>query len=126
MKERDLHWLGSSFEDLKNFPADAMSDAGFQLRKVQKDKEPDDWKPVATVGVGIREIRITAERGEYRVFYAIKLPGLVHILHCFHKTSEQTAQRDIKKGRLAYRQLELAKQAARKISKSTKDRRKKE
>ncbi|MGE0008295.1 MAG: type II toxin-antitoxin system RelE/ParE family toxin [Parvibaculaceae bacterium] len=123
---RDIDWLGTSYEDLKDFPTDAMGEAGYQLDKIQRDIEPDDWKPMTTVGPGVREIRITAESGEYRVFYAVKVPGLVHVLHAFHKTTRQTSQRNIEKGRTAYREVETAMQAARKVKKTAKNRRKME
>lgn len=108
------------------FPDDAVNAAGFQLRKVQQDKEPDDWKPMPSVGPGVREIRLFAEAGAYRVMYVVKIAGLVHVLHCFHKTTEQTSQRDIDKGRVAYCEVEAAIVTARKVKKTTKGRRKKE
>lgn len=52
MADRDINWVGSSYEDLMEFPDDAMNAAGFQLRKVQQDKEPDDWKPCRVSGQG--------------------------------------------------------------------------
>lgn len=126
MADRDIDWVGSSYEDLMEFPDDAINVAGFQLRKVQQDKEPDDWKPMQSVGPGVREIRIFAEAGAYRVMYVVKIAGLVHVLHCFRKTTEQTSQRDIEKSRAAYREVEAAMAAARKFKKMTKGRRKKE
>ncbi|MFZ5674888.1 MAG: type II toxin-antitoxin system RelE/ParE family toxin [Pseudomonadota bacterium] len=108
-----------------DFPADAIQDAGYQLGKVQQDKEPDDWKPIASVGPGVREIRIFERTGAYRVLYVVKIKGLVHVLHCFHKTTEQTSQRDIDKGRTAYREVEAAIAAARVTKKTTKGRRRK-
>ncbi|WP_119275268.1 type II toxin-antitoxin system RelE/ParE family toxin [Taklimakanibacter deserti] len=126
MADRDINWVRSSYEDLLEFPDDAINAAGFQLRKVQQDEEPDDWKPMPNVGPGVREIRIFAEAGAYRVMYVVKIAGLVHVLHCFHKKTEQTSQRDIEKGRAAYREVEAAMAAARKMKKTTKGRRKKE
>jgi phage-related protein len=126
MDDRKIHWIGSSYEDLKDFPADAMRDAGFQLRKIQQDEEPDDWKPMATIGPGVREIRISVGGGAFRLMYVVKIMDLVHVLHCFHKTTQQTSQRDIEKGRARYREVEAAIEVARKIKKTTKGRRKKE
>jgi phage-related protein len=109
-----------------DFPADAIQDAGYQLGKVQQDKEPDDWKPIVSVGPGVREIRIFERTGAYRVLYVVKIKGLVHVLHCFHKTTEQTSQRDIDKGRIAYREVEAALAATRVTKKTTKGRQRKE
>ena len=45
---KSIVWHGSSYEDTKAFPPEARRDAGFQLDKVQRGMEPDDWKPLAT------------------------------------------------------------------------------
>ena len=68
MPDKPLIWLGSSRRDLRAFPALARRLAGFQLRRVQQGLDPDDWKPMQTVGPGVREIRIHIA-GAHRVFY---------------------------------------------------------
>jgi len=45
-------------DDLRAFPASARREAGYQLDKVQAGFDPADWKPMNTVGQGVREIRI--------------------------------------------------------------------
>jgi phage-related protein len=35
-------WIGTSKDDVKEFPTDARREAGFQLDKVQHGEEPDD------------------------------------------------------------------------------------
>jgi phage-related protein len=62
-----LYWIGNSLEAVKLFSVEARREAGHQLGRVQDGKEPTDWKPMETVGAGVREIRIHAENG-YRVF----------------------------------------------------------
>ena len=47
MKKIEFH--GTSLDDIKDFPIDARQDAGYQLDKVQKGEDPDDWKPFHTV-----------------------------------------------------------------------------
>lgn len=56
--EKELRWVGSSFDDLIAFPKPARREAGFQLGKVQAGLEATDWKPFDEVGAGTREIRI--------------------------------------------------------------------
>lgn len=68
MSEKPLAWLGSARRDIRAFPADARRRCGFQLRKVQQGLDPDDWKPMTSVGPGVREIRIRTEVA-HRVFY---------------------------------------------------------
>ena len=51
-------WMGSSKADLIAFPSDARREAGYQLEKVQFGDDPQDWKPMSSVGPGVREIRV--------------------------------------------------------------------
>jgi len=64
---KPLHFMGSSLSDLKAFPEEARRDAGFNLDFVQRGFEPEDWKPMKTVGAGVNEIRVRDTRGAYRV-----------------------------------------------------------
>ena len=57
MSEKVLLWVGSSLRDMREFPEDARQRAGYQLYRLQLGDDPDDWKPMATVGGGVREIR---------------------------------------------------------------------
>ena len=54
-------------EDLRAFQLTARREAGHQLDQVQNGREPDDWKPMNTVGRGVKEIRIRDEAGAFRV-----------------------------------------------------------
>lgn len=88
-------WMGGSKANLVSFPRDARHDAGYQLEKVQRGIDPSDWKPMPTVGAGVREIRIREDSGAYRVIYLAARPEAVYVLHCFQKKSQQTSRRDI-------------------------------
>lgn len=88
-------WMGSSKDDLIAFPADAMREAGYQLESVQRGDEPHDWKPMASVGPGVREIRIREPSGAFRVMYLATRPEAVYVLHCFQKKSQQTSRQDL-------------------------------
>ena len=55
---KPVRFVGSSLDDLRNFPAEARRQAGFELFAVQRGLEPEDWKPMSVVGAGVREIRI--------------------------------------------------------------------
>lgn len=46
------------------FPRMSRRDAGYQLYRVQAGFDPSDWKPLAQVGGGVRELRIHMD-GEY-------------------------------------------------------------
>ena len=71
MAEKPLQFLGSSLNDLRDFPDAARRLAGHQLHLVQHGLEPDDWKPMTTVGAGVTEIRVHTDV-EHRVFYVAK------------------------------------------------------
>lgn len=88
-------FLGDSRDRLKEFPDLARSQAGADLFAVQIGLEPSDWKPMKTVGPGVREIRVRDEAGAFRVIYLATLADCVLVLHAFQKKTEQTAQRDI-------------------------------
>jgi phage-related protein len=42
-------FLGNSLRCLRDFPVDARQDAGYQLDKVQRGLQPDDFKPMPTM-----------------------------------------------------------------------------
>ena len=92
---KSVHFVGTSRDDLRQFPDSAQETAGFQLFKVQQGKEPDDWKPMPTVGPGVQEIRVRDERGAFRVFYVAKFEEAVYVLHVFQKRSHKTARADL-------------------------------
>lgn len=94
MDEKDLRWQGSSYRDLLEFPADARREAGYQIGFVQLGFEPLDWKPMSSIGPGVREIRIRVG-GAFRVIYIAKYEEAVYVLHAFQKKAQKTPQKDI-------------------------------
>jgi phage-related protein len=93
-EEKDLRWVGSSYDDLLEFPREARRTAGFELGKVQAGLEPEDWKPFDLVGAGTREIRIRDITGIFRVMYVAKFEEAIYVLHCFQKKSQATSKHD--------------------------------
>lgn len=100
-----IEWIGSSLEDLRNFPETAIKRAGYQLQGLQEGGEPDDWKPMKAVGPGAQEIRIACEEGAFRVFYVVNRPEAIYVLHAFRKTSQKTEKRDIDLAKARYKSL---------------------
>lgn len=43
---KSLKFVGSSLEDLRNFPAEARRLAGFELDALPRGLDPSDWKPM--------------------------------------------------------------------------------
>jgi len=84
--------MGSSREDMRAFPKDARQRAGYELDQVQCRLEPSDWKSMASVGPGVREIRVHT-RLEHRVIYIAKFEEGVYVLHAFQKRSRGPERR---------------------------------
>ena len=110
MTIKPAEFLVDSLEALRDFPDSARRDAGFQLNKVQCGEEPDDWKPISTIGAGVKEIRIRDDSGAFRVIYLAKLADAVYVLHCFQKKTQETSQKDILLARKRYKNLMKEKQ----------------
>ena len=90
-----LAFLGSSRADLKDLPDEVRRVAGFQLDRVQRGLNPEDWKPMTSIGSGVREIRIQESSGAFRVIYAAAIADAVFVLHAFQKKTQRTPARDI-------------------------------
>lgn len=79
--------------------------AGHQLDQVQHGRDPDDWKPMPSVGPGVREIRIRDAAGAFRVIYVAKFGSTIYVLHCFQKKTQATRKGDLDLARNRYRDL---------------------
>jgi len=88
-------FLGDSLDRIRAFPENARRDAGYQLDRVQRGLDPDDWKPMKTIGEGVREIRIRASSDAYRVIYLVVFRDAVHVLHAFVKKARRTPALDL-------------------------------
>jgi len=88
-------WMGSSRADLIAFPPDARREGGFQLDKAQRGEDPVHWKPMPTIGEGVREIRIRIAVGAFRVIYLASRPDGIYVLHCFQKKTQKTNRQDL-------------------------------
>jgi phage-related protein len=99
---KPITFLGDSLARLRGFPDRARLAAGYQLSRVQQGEQPADWKPLPTVGIGVREIRVREAAGAFRVIYLAALPDRVLVLHAFQKKTQTTPRQDIE---LAARRL---------------------
>ena len=90
---KKLKFIGTSEDDLADFPLDARRVAGFELWQVQIGAMPSDFKPMPGVGVGAYELRLRV-LGEWRVIYVAKFADAVYV-HAFQKKTQKTRQEDI-------------------------------
>jgi phage-related protein len=82
-------WVGSAKADLKAFPEPVFDDMGHQLFRVQCGLEPDDWKPMSSVGTGVREIRIRDSTGAFRTIYLATRPEAVYACAAFGRPARR-------------------------------------
>lgn len=99
-----LTFLGSSLNDIREFPDEARHLAGYELYRVQCGLDPHNWKPLPTVGPGVREIRIHL-LGAWRVLYVSTIADRIYVLHAFQKKTQKTPFRDIELARQRYKQI---------------------
>jgi phage-related protein len=102
---KPVQFLGNSLKCLREFPNDVRHDAGRQIDRVQKGKQPDDFKPMPSIGKGVEEIRLWDDAGTFRVIYTARLADAVYVLHAFQKKTPTTAKRDIDTAKTRFTQL---------------------
>jgi phage-related protein len=97
-----VRFVGSAREDLLALPESARTQAGYQLYMVQVGRQPEDWKPLPTVGPGAAEIRIRDASGAFRVVYVARFRDAIYVLHVFQKKTQKTTQPDLGLARQRY------------------------
>ncbi|HWX03197.1 type II toxin-antitoxin system RelE/ParE family toxin [Collimonas sp.] len=102
---KPVQFRGSALDDLRTFPLSARREAGYQIDQVQHSNEPDDWKPMPSIGQGVREIRIRDVAGAFRVVYVAKFADAIYVLHCFQKKTQKTSKTDVDLAESRYRDL---------------------
>lgn len=90
-----VNFLGDAQAALKAFPEEARSEAGYQLYRVQKGQDAKDWRPMPSVGPGVREIRVRTADGSFRVIYLANFQEAIYVLHAFQKKTRRTPKRDL-------------------------------
>ncbi len=102
---KPVEFRASSLDDLRAFPVMARREAGYQIDRVQNGHEPDDWKPMSSIGAGVQEIRIRDAAGAFRVVYVAKFTDAIYVLHCFQKKTMKTSKTDLDLAESCYRDL---------------------
>jgi phage-related protein len=105
---KPLVWIGASRRELQGFSPEAREAAGKELDRVQLAREPRDWKPMAGIGAGAREIRVRTFEGgalEHRVVYVAKFAEAVYVLHAFEKKTRKTPPHYLELAAKRYKQM---------------------
>ena len=102
---KPVQFEGDSLRRLRGFPRDAREDLGYQLYRLQLERQASDFKPMPAVGPGVEEIRVRDASGAYRVIYTARLADAIHVLHAFQKKARATTKHDIEIAGVRYAAL---------------------
>ncbi|WP_055075106.1 type II toxin-antitoxin system RelE/ParE family toxin [Pseudanabaena sp. 'Roaring Creek'] len=87
---KPVEWIGSSLDDLKNFPDEVQQVVGYALYLAQcGDKHPSAKPLKGFKGAGVVEVVEDFDGDTYRAVYTIKFADVVYVLHSFQKKSKQ-------------------------------------
>ncbi|MBI5145171.1 MAG: type II toxin-antitoxin system RelE/ParE family toxin [Candidatus Omnitrophica bacterium] len=96
---KKVDFIGSSKEDLKEFPDEVKQDIGYALFEAQRGQKSASAKPLKGFGgAGVLEIVENFSGGTYRAVYTVRFEKVIYVLHCFQKKSKhgvKTPQKDI-------------------------------
>jgi len=87
--KKPVHWIGSSWKDLKEFPDEVQDGLGRALLDAQYGDWPDNAKVMQGFsGAGVVEIIDDHAGDTYRAVYTIRFAEAIYVLHCFQKKSK--------------------------------------
>jgi phage-related protein len=86
---KPLVWVGSSREDLKEFPAAVQDHFGFALYQAQIGMKHRDAKPLQGLGSGVLEVVSRHDKDAYRAVYTVQFAEAVYVLHAFQKKARR-------------------------------------
>lgn len=88
-EERPLEWIGSSYKDLMQLPAEVRKSVGFALHFAQHGEQHPASKVLKGFGgAGVLEVVENDVGGTYRAVYTVRYEEAVFVLHCFQKKSK--------------------------------------
>ncbi len=83
---KPVRFVGDTLQAIRNFPVAAKNKAGYQRERVQRSLDPQDWKPITSIGAGVREFRVRDESGFFFFFFFF-WGGGGEEAHAFQKTT---------------------------------------
>ena len=87
---KPIIWVGSSREDLRNFPEQVRRDIGQALYAAQQGETDPAAKPLKGFGgANVMEIVDRHETNTYRAVYTVQFSGTIYVLHAFQKKSKK-------------------------------------
>lgn len=96
---KPVYWVGSSLDDLREFPEPVQRTIGFAIYRAQVGEKHESARPLRGFrGAGVLEIVEDYDGDTYRAVYTVRIAGRVYVLHAFQKKSTQgikTSKHDI-------------------------------
>lgn len=96
---KPLAWIGSSKNDLREFPEPVKELIGFALYLAQTGGKHPSAKPLKGFGgAGVLEVVEDHHGDTYRAVYTVRISDTVYVLHAFQKKSKSgiaTPQKEI-------------------------------
>ncbi len=85
-----VFWMGSSRQDLREFPEEVCQVMGFAVWQAQLGRKHRDAKVFKGFGgAGVLEVVEDHHGDTYRAVYTVKFAGAVYVLHAFQKKSKK-------------------------------------
>lgn len=108
---KNLDFVGSSREDLREFPDEVKQDIGYALFEAQQGRKAASAKPLKGFGgASVLEVVEDCHRGTYRAVYTVRFPKVIYVLHCFQKKSRRGIETPKEELELVRRRLQAAKE----------------
>lgn len=109
---RPLEWVGSSREDVQDFPAEVQDHVGFALYQAQAGLKHHDAKPLkgSGSGSGVLEVVSRHDGDTFRAVYTVRFKGAVYVLHAFQKKAKRVVATPKQEIDLIARRLKAAEQ----------------
>ena len=90
VRPKPVRWVGSSKEDLRDFPEEVRRRVGGALWDAQLGLKAPYAKPLRGFGgAGVAEIVDDFDGDTYRAVYTVRFVGAVYVLHAFQKKSRR-------------------------------------
>ena len=88
--QKPVEWIGSSRDDLREFPREVRRVMGQSIDDAQHGGEHPAAKALKGFGGrGVLEVVDDFDGDTYRAVYTVKFAGVVYVLHAFQKKSRK-------------------------------------
>jgi phage-related protein len=87
---KPVRWIGTSCEELRDFPAEVRRNVGLALHFAQAGDKHPSAKPIRGFGgAGVLEVVEDHDGDTFRAVYTVRFADVLYVLHCFKKKSKR-------------------------------------